>query len=70
MLGTILNVEDKETSTKKLETKKKQNKKQNSWRCIRLYILEKTQTDCMCQEKKEEEDSLAFKIASMHQYID
>ena len=26
--------------------------------------------DCMCQEKEEEEDLPAFKVALMHRYID
>ena len=29
-----------------------------------------TQIDCMCQEKKEEDDSTALKIVYMHQYKD
>ena len=32
------------------------------------YIREMTLTDCMCQEKKKEEDLPALKIVLMHQY--
>ena len=32
--------------------------------------LETTQTDCMCQEKKEKEDLTAFNITLVHQYND
>ena len=36
-----------------------------------VYIIsEMTWTDCICQEKKEEEESPAFKIASRHRYND
>ena len=37
---------------------------------MRPYLLEMTSADCMCQEKKKEEDLRALNIASMHRYKD
>ena len=34
------------------------------------YIPDMIQTDCVCLEKKEEEDSPALKKALMHRYND
>ena len=60
ILGTIL----------KEEVKKRTSKQGNWWLCIRAYVPEMTNKDCVCQEKKEEEDSPAFKIVMIHLYKD
>ena len=39
---------------------------ENSSQFIRLYIPEMSETDCICQEEKEEENLSAVKIVSIH----
>ena len=39
-------------------------------RIRKLVTIHKAQTDCLCQEKKEEEDLPAFKIVLMNRYND
>ena len=43
---------------------------ENLSQCIRPYISKITLTGYICQEMKEEEDTPAFKIASIHGYDD